>query len=601
MLARYLISLLLSLGIVCGFLARLPFVTLSQVSAGTSFEETWTANFTLPAVTQKGYYLIEGKMKDYLEKGLKFVGTGAARVRSATFKLNQTRVEVGSGKSPATAPGTSLVAQVAWEVPADAADGETGAIHIEFPPFADVQRVNANFYSERIQKTGEEWVFREVTAYRSEASLALGRYRFASVAGLSIVFFFHGIWWLFMIAKERRVRLAALGQLSGSRPGSAFWPSPTGTWWGWTLPLVLINFVGALFASISISRDFMSPVIATVPMTLQVSSVVVAVVVVLIAMAKEDTATNNNNSLVTGHWIRGAPASMRVKARGKTLGPKHVIAMLRVPFTLRRLEDAASWQTAQELMASEEVRELFSALAQATDAGVEPQLRPADHRGYICYQLEFVRSLNEEVRVSSNTSMTFGYFLFPQPKIYVVSNVWLTHQAADDQRDAGALWTIIGLVGVEVLAGCMVAYYHAELLPDVLQCIPMAIPMAMVVNLVAMIVWVIKRLRARRAEAKRLRARRAEAVRCLTESYLKPDAPGVAEFRKFAEGVSQTLRNAKGVSVGDVALESDLAFTTRPSWLEGLDAEIQPLNSWVWNESRKLQEERQRLSGMTGA
>ena len=592
MLARYLISLLLSLGIVCGFLARLPFVTLSQVSAGTSFEETWTANFTLPAVTQKGYYLIEGKMKDYLEKGLKFVGTGAARVRSATFKLNQTRVEVGSGKSPATAPGTSLVAQVAWEVPADAADGETGAIHIEFPPFADVQRVNANFYSERIQKTGEEWVFREVTAYRSEASLALGRYRFASVAGLSIVFFFHGIWWLFMIAKERRVRLAALGQLSGSRPGSAFWPSPTGTWWGWTLPLVLINFVGALFASISISRDFMSPVIATVPMTLQVSSVVVAVVVVLIAMVKEDTATTNNNSLVTGHWIRGAPASMRVKARGKTLGPKHVIAMLRVPFTLRRLEDAASWQTAQEVMASEEVRELFSTLAQATDARVEPQVRPAGH-GSIRYQLEFVRSLNEEVRVSSNTGMTFDYF-FPQPKIYVVSNVWLIHQAADDQRDAGALWTIIGLVGVEVLAGCMVAYYHAELLPDVLQCIPMAV----LVNVVAMIMidWVIMRLRARRAEAVR-----CLAVRCLTESYLKPDAPGVAEFRKFAEGVSQTLRNAKGVSVGDVALESDLAFTTRPSWLEGLDAEIQPLNSWVWNQSRKLQEERQRLSGMTGA
>ncbi len=572
MLARYLISLLLSLGIVCSFLVRLPFATNSQVTAGTAFEETWTADFTLPTATQKGYYLIDGKLKDYLEKGLRFVGTGAVRVRSATFKLNPKRVSVGSGRSPATAPGASLVAQVDWEVPAEAADGETGAIHIEFPPFADVQRVNAHFYSERTQKTGEEWVFREVTAYRGDTSLALGRYRFVSVAGLSIVFLFHSIWWLFMIVRERRARLAAMGALSGNRPGRAFWPSPTGAWWGWTITLVLINAIGALFAGISISRDFMSLAIVTVLMTMQVISVVVGVVVVLMARAKEDTATTNDNRLVTGHWMKESPASKPLRAGGKTPGQDQVIAMLRVPFTLRRHEAVGSWQSAQELMADEEVLELFTALAQAAGAGVEPQVRLVGHgEGY---QIHFERKISEEVRIKGSMSLWFDD-LFTKPLLEVSSNFCLLHQANEALRDGLAVRALVGLTGLELLAGGVAVYYHAELLPSLLA----LFIIGMVVKLVGLIVW----------HNKRLRARRAEATRMMTESYQKPDAPGAEEFRQFAEGVFHTLRETKGVSVGEVALESSFSFTSRPSWLKGIDAELQPLGSCMRNEFQKRQ------------
>ena len=565
MLARYLISLLLSLGIVCSFLVRLPFATNSQVTAGTAFEETWTADFTLPAVTQQGFYLVEGKLKDYLEKGLKFVGTGAARVRSATFKLNPKRVSVGSGRSPATAPGASLVVQVAWEVPADAADGEKGAIHIEFPPFTDVQRVNAHFYSERTQWTGEEWVFREVTAYRGDTSLALGRYRFVSVAGLSIVFLFHGIWWLFMIVKERRARLAALGQLSRNRPGRAFWPSPTGAWWGWTITLVLINALGAFFAGISISRDFMSPVIVTVLMTMQVISVVVGVVVVLMARAKEDTATTNDNRLVTGHWMTESPASKPLRAGGKTPGQDQFIATLRVPFTLRRQEAAGAWQSAQEVMADEEVLELFTALAQAAGAGVEPQVGLVGHgaSGYLI--IHFEREISEEVRIRGRMSLWFDD-LFPKPLLEGSSNFWLRHQANEALREGLAVRVLVGLTGLELLAGGVAVYYHVELLPTLLA--------LFILGMVVKLVW----------HDERLRARRAEATRMMTESYQKPDAPGADEFRQFAEGVFHTLRETKGVSVGEVELESALSFASRPSWLEGIDAELQPLGSWMRNK-----------------
>ena len=576
MLARYLISLLLSLGIVCGFLARLPFVTLSQVTAGTSFEETWTANFTLPAITQKGYYLIEGKMKDYLEKGLKFVGTGAARVRSATFKLNQTRVEVGSRKSPATAPGASLVAQVAWEVPADSADGEKGAIHIVFPPFADVQRVNANFYSERVQKTGEEWVFREVTAYRSDSSLALGRYRFASVAGLSIVFFLHGIWWLFMIVKERRARLAALGQLSGSRPGCSFWPSPTGAWWGWTITLVLFHALGALWVGISISRDFMSVSFDFSMMTMQVISVVVAVVVVFIAMAKEDTATTNENRLVTGHWMKASPASKPLRYNGNALSPMQFIAELHVPFTLRCREATRSWQSAQEVLATEEVRDLFDALAQATGAGVEPKGRLGGH-GASSYRIDWEREISEEVWVKGSMGLWFDDS-FPTPFLEVNSDFRLIHQASETIRDGAAVRALLGLTALELLAGGVAVYYHTEFLPTLL----VLFSIGMVVKLAGLIVW----------HNKHLHARRVETTQMLNESYLKPDAPGVAEFRQFAEGVLHTLRAAKGVSVGEVVLASDLAFPSRPSWLEGIDAELQLRGRSMQNEFLKRQMER---------
>ena len=541
----------------------------SQVSAGTAFEETWTADFTLPAVTQQGYYLIDGKMKAYLEKGLTFVGTGAARVRSATFKLNPKQVSVGSGKSHATAPGASLVAQVAWEVPAEAADGEKGAIHIQFPTFTDVQRVNADFYSERIQKTGEEWVFREVTAYRSDTSLALGRYRFVSVAGLSIVFFFHGIWWLFMIVKERRARLAALGQLSGNRPGCAFWPSPTGAWWGWTITLVLIHALGALFAAASISRDFMSSVIATVLMTMQVISVVVGVVVVLMARAKEDTATTNDNRLVTGHWMKG---SKPLRSFSNTPGQDRVIrdiAVLRVPFTLRLREATGSWQRAREVMAEGEVLELFTALAQA--AGVEPQLG----MNVDGYHIEFQREISEEVGIKGRMDLSFDD---PIPFLKVFGCFRFIHKASETIRYGAIGRALLGLTALELLTGGVAVYYHTELLPTLL----VLFYIGMVVKLAGLIVW----------HNKRLRARRSESTRMVTESYQKPDAPGAEEFRQFAEGVFLALGETKGVSVGEVALESSFSFASRPSWLEGIDAELQPLGSWMQNEFRKRQMER---------
>jgi hypothetical protein len=567
MLARYLLSLLLSLGIVCAILVRLPFAALSQVRAGSSFEETWTADFTLPAGAPNRYHIIDPKLKAYLEKGLALVGTGAVRVRSATFTLNPKEVALRSGKYTTQAPGASLVVQVAWDVPPDAADGEKGTIHIEFPILWGGKRGLADFHNGSFQKTaGGAWIFREVTAHQGDASLELGRFRFVVVAGVSIVFFLHGIAWLFQIVKEQRARMAALGPLSENRLGYAFWPSPTGAWWGWTLPLVMINFIGALAVGISVSSGFMSSGIASALLIVQGFSVVVGVVVVLISLAKAVTVKTLDNNLVTGHWMKKSMAGRPAKTGGKTLGPRQVIARLRVPFTLRRREAAASWQSAKEVMASEEVRELFAALAQATAAGEEPRERIEGVDMTHSYRTEFQRDINEEVQVNGSTGIWFDHS-FPKPKLEVISDFRLIHRATVEPTDTGPLWSIVGLLCLQLLAGCAVVFYQPERLPELLTLLPFVV----VVNLVGMIFWLIKRVNARCTEAERK----------LDASYLKKDAAGAAEFRKYAEALLQTLRTIEGVSVGEMALESARKFTERPAWLEGLDAKLQPLGSWV--------------------
>jgi hypothetical protein len=263
MLRRYFISLVVVTVVMSAIASMFSFVTRSQVRGGTTVEEMWTNDFTLRGMGST-YYEVDSDIMADLEKGVSFVGSGAIRVLSTKVEVSAKKVTWTSNKTEYTAPGGTLVSHVRWEAPADAAAGAAGTIHVEFPKIRGVPGYDVNFHSGSYQKTGNEWVFREVTVHQGAISLALGRLVFGMCLGLPVAFLFHSGWWLLYLRREKRARLAALAPVSSETLPRTFYPDPVAEWNVWCIMMLIFGGIGTFIAGIGISSGFVSSVIAWV-------------------------------------------------------------------------------------------------------------------------------------------------------------------------------------------------------------------------------------------------------------------------------------------------------------------------------------------------
>lgn len=280
-LSKYGSSFLLALVPVCAILSMLSFAVRSQVRAGVTMEETWTNTFTLDASSNQ-MYRIDDDVRADLEKGIAFIGSGVVHVRSTKVEITPQEVSWTENKTKYTAPGARMVARVTWDTPADAGDGDKGDIHVEFPRMPSIPNYTVAFHSGASQKTGDgRWVFREVTAHRSAASVAIGRFFFVLSAGLPMTFLLHGIWWAFQLKSEKRALLAGLAQPSVQPLPRVFYPDPIAEWLVWTLTLCISGGWGSLMASFAIYDSFQSSVFVWLLFIMQGIGVVIALIVAL--------------------------------------------------------------------------------------------------------------------------------------------------------------------------------------------------------------------------------------------------------------------------------------------------------------------------------
>jgi hypothetical protein len=263
MLRSYFISLVVVTVVMSAVASMFSFVTRSQVRGGTTVEETWTNDFTLRQMGSK-YYAVDSDIKADLDKGVSFVGSGAIRVLSTKVEVSAKQVTWTSNKTKYTASGGTLVSHVRWEAAADAADGAAGTIHVVFPKIRGVPGYDVNFHSGSYQKTGNEWVFREVTVHQGTISLALGRLLFGMCLGLPVAFLFHSGWWLLYLRREKRAVLAALATTGSETLPRTFHPDPVAEWNVWCILMLIFGGIGTFIAGIGISTGFVSSVIAWV-------------------------------------------------------------------------------------------------------------------------------------------------------------------------------------------------------------------------------------------------------------------------------------------------------------------------------------------------
>ena len=282
MLRKYLGSFLIVLVAVCGICSTLTFATRSHVRAGDAVEETFNTELTLDASAGSNqFYPVDADIKSDLEKGVTFIGSGAARVTSVKVDVTAKEVSWTRDKIKYKAPGTAMVAHVKWETPADAANGATGDIQIKFPKIRGVSSYEPSFHSGGYQKTGDgRLLFREITVYQGALSLALGRFFFSLSVGLPITLLIHGIWWAFQVKREKRLRLAALAPADPDALPRTYYSNPTAEWFGWTFTLIMFGVIGSLMASFVIHDGYLSSTLDWVLIIMQAVGIAIGLIVI---------------------------------------------------------------------------------------------------------------------------------------------------------------------------------------------------------------------------------------------------------------------------------------------------------------------------------
>ncbi len=260
MIPRYVISFLCTLLVFSAIGSTLRFATRSQVRAGTSMRETWQADFTLDTYAGSDrFYRVDDDIKTALENGITFAGSGPICIVSTKVQITPRDVTWEENKTHCTATGAGMIAHVTWETRADAPDGAGGSIHIEFPRIRGLKGYIPDFRNGSFQKTPSgQWVFREITAYRTSASLALGRLGLAVAAALPLTIVFEAARSLIVLNWRKRGRLKSLASHASSELPRIFLPSPVAEWNSWNLTLLIFGFVGCILAGMSVSEGFMS-------------------------------------------------------------------------------------------------------------------------------------------------------------------------------------------------------------------------------------------------------------------------------------------------------------------------------------------------------
>lgn len=259
MLARYLASFLLTLGIVCGLLTGLPFAARARVRGGAVVEETWTHRFTMGDGAGH-WYPINNVARAELERKITFRGTGVVQVRSAVVQVTPKTVTWSRNKTNYSAPGGEMVTHITWSTAVDAHGGAAGDIGMMFPILDDMPKLKPVFRSGPYQfMPNGRRVFREVNAYGNDAAVTLARMAFALCAGLPITMLLHSIFWGLRLKRMRKAQVAAF-DAEPWRPDQprTFPPGDTAEWVDVTMAVAIIGGIGSLIALLAIHDGYLS-------------------------------------------------------------------------------------------------------------------------------------------------------------------------------------------------------------------------------------------------------------------------------------------------------------------------------------------------------
>jgi hypothetical protein len=283
---KYVSSFVPALLLVCAGLSTLSFATRAQVRAGTEVHETWTQEFTLAAPTTRNYIPVKDEVKADLDKGLTFVGSGVVQVRSATVQITPKTVSWSRNKTSYRAPGARMVADVTWATPADARDGDRGDVRIRFPKLRGIPSYTYGLHSGGYQRTADgRTVFRETTAHRSDAAVALARMLYVLSVGLPMTILLHSLWWGWRLRREKKARLAELQPPDPQALPRVFYPNPIAEWTAWTLALCIFGGIGSLLGCIAIFETFLYTSMDRALLVIEAVGFVIASIVALIVRA----------------------------------------------------------------------------------------------------------------------------------------------------------------------------------------------------------------------------------------------------------------------------------------------------------------------------
>ncbi len=257
MVPKYLSTLAVTVCLVTFAASSLRFATRSQVLGGQAVNENLKIEFTIDADSSHTYR-ISPSTKQFLEDHISFYAEGPARVLSSKVQITPKDVSWTENRTTITSTGAAMAAQIQWDTPADSANGAHGAIYINFPEIPWLEGNAPDFHSGGYQKDDNgRYVIREVTTYRSAFLLSLARLVFALTAGLPFGILLHAIYWIFVLKREKRIRLAEL-QPQGSGWPRTFYPDPIAEWTIWLIVIGIGALLAGMIAGFCVYDGFMS-------------------------------------------------------------------------------------------------------------------------------------------------------------------------------------------------------------------------------------------------------------------------------------------------------------------------------------------------------
>ena len=244
MIPKYLATLTAAVFVVTLAASSLQFATRSQVLSGQTVDETLQLEFTIDSDSSHTYE-ITSRIKHFLEEHISFYTEGPARVVSSKVEVTPGKISWTENRTNITSRGAAMTARFEWATPPDSGNGDHSYIFMKFPEIPLLEGKIPAFHSGGYQKDDQgRYIIREATTYRNTFRLSLARFAFALAAGLPLGILLHAIAWVFVLKREKRLRLAALPP-NGSGWPQSFYPDPIAEWFIWVLVLGLGAFVAS--------------------------------------------------------------------------------------------------------------------------------------------------------------------------------------------------------------------------------------------------------------------------------------------------------------------------------------------------------------------
>jgi hypothetical protein len=270
MIARYIATLAATVLVVTLLVSPMPFVVRSCVLSGSTVNEDVRLEFTFDA-DRDHTLIVTPEMAEELQNHVNFPTDGAAHILESKASVTPDEISWQEGNRRITAQGAVMTAHLRWNAAADASNGASGSIYVEFPAsLSDGKAPTFHGGQYQVLKDGR-CAIREITAYRSPAALYLARFGLALVAGLPFGILLHSIGWAFLLKREKQARLRSLPPQNAGLP-QVFPPNPILEWSVGLFLLGLGASIASLIAGLGIFDNYIgSSLITTIYVTLAIA------------------------------------------------------------------------------------------------------------------------------------------------------------------------------------------------------------------------------------------------------------------------------------------------------------------------------------------